>query len=98
MNLFVSWMRTIVPILVGAVVAGADLLSIDTDSSAVTAVVTTVAAAVYYSLFRVLEDWADRTDHKTVRLVLGVLIGWAKPPHYEEGSDTEDGEGRGAAL
>lgn len=101
MNLFVSWMRTAVPLLVGWVMTAVDVLRLDTDSTAVTSAVTAVTAAAYYTVLRVVEDWAERTDHSTLKMVLGVLLGWATPPHYEEEEKLtlpSDVEGTGTAV
>ncbi|MFF0727394.1 hypothetical protein [Streptomyces sp. NPDC004134] len=82
MNLYISVLRTLVPLLVGWVVTAAGAFGVDADSTTVTAGVTALVTAVYYAVFRALEEWAAKRDWKPLRLVAGVLLGWARPPEY----------------
>ena len=83
MNLFVSAMRTLVPLAVGLVLAVTGWLGLDVTGESATAAVTAVVAAVYYLVFRVLEAWAGRLGWEPLRMLAGVLLGWARPPEYD---------------
>jgi hypothetical protein len=82
MNLYISVLRTLVPLFVGWVVTAAGAFGVDADSTTVTAGVTALVTAVYYAVFRALEEWATKQEWKPLRLVAGVLLGWARPPEY----------------
>jgi len=77
MNLWTSIRRTVVPTVVGALMATAagPLLSEELLTEALVA----VFAAVYYTVVRVLEQagfsWAS------------LLLGGGTPPHYEQDTD-----------
>ncbi|MFW6690166.1 hypothetical protein [Streptomyces sp. MAR4 CNX-425] len=81
-NLYISVLRTVVPLLVGWVVTAVGAFGVDADSTAVTAGVGALVTAVYYAVFRALEEWAAKQEWKPLRLVAGVLLGWARPPEY----------------
>lgn len=83
MNLFVSTMRTVVPLAVGLVLAVTGWLGLDIDGESAAAAVTAVVAAVYYMVFRVLEAWAGRLGWEPLRMLAGALLGWARPPEYD---------------
>lgn len=87
-NLFVSVMRTVVPAVAGVVLGAAARVGLDLDEADVTAYVTAGATAVYYVVFRALEVWAERMEWEPLRSVAGVLLGWARPPHYEPGEES----------
>jgi hypothetical protein len=74
-NLYVSLLRTGVPSVVGWLVAVALRHGLDLDASAVTGVLTPVAAFAYYGVFRFAEE------HLSPRF--GWLLGYARPPKYE---------------
>ncbi|GAA2108650.1 hypothetical protein [Streptomyces synnematoformans] len=82
MNLYLSVLRTVVPLFVGWLLTVTGALGIDVDSEAAAGGVTVVVAAVYHALFRVLEDAAVRLKWEPLRLVAGALLGWARPPEY----------------
>jgi len=84
MNLFTSLMRTVVPIVAGLLLGLAARVGLDLDEGAVTAYVTAGLTAGYYALWRVLEDLADRLGWEPLRTLAGVLLGWARPPLYEQ--------------
>ncbi|WP_177204394.1 hypothetical protein [Streptomyces sp. CC53] len=84
MNLFASVLRTLVPLLVGWVLTVTGALGIEVDSVAVAGGVTAAVTAVYYLLLRLAEEAAERLEWEPLRLVAGVLLGWARPPSYEE--------------
>lgn len=84
MNLFASILRTVVPIVVGLVLGLAARVGLDLDDATVTAYVTAGLTAGYYALWRALEELAGRIGWEPLRLVAGVLLGWARPPEYEK--------------
>ena len=82
MNLFVSAMRTAVPIVAGALLSLAAWAGFDIDSQAVVIVVTGALALVYYVLFRLLEILGQRARGTFLQTVAGLFLGWARPPEY----------------
>lgn len=81
-NLFVSFVRTLVPVVAGLVLSWAARLGLDLDDAQVTTYVTAGLTAVYYVVFRGLEELAERMGWRPVQLLAGVLLGWARPPQY----------------
>lgn len=81
--IFVNWMRTVVPLLVGYLLTAADVIGIHPDTATTAALVTSLLTAGYYTAFRVIEEAADRIDLPAVRVVAGVLLGWARPPQAD---------------
>lgn len=81
-NLFVSFMRTLVPLVAGVVLGWAARLGLDLDDTQVTAYVTAALTAGYYAAFRLLEELAERMAWEPLRLLAGVALGWARPPQY----------------
>lgn len=81
-NLFVSFMRTAVPLAVGWVLAATDALGIPADDTAVRDGVAMLLAAAYYALFRLAEELAGRLDVPWLERLAGMLLGWARPPDY----------------
>lgn len=79
-SIFVNWMRTVVPLAVGWVVAGADVLGVGVDATATTALLMGVASAAYYTVFRVVEEYAEKVGNPMLKTLAGVLLGWARPP------------------
>lgn len=70
-----SLVRTVVPLLVGTVLAKVSIDKFGVDSDTLKTVVTTVAIGGYYAAARALEvKWPK----------LGVLLGWAVTPSYEK--------------
>lgn len=82
MNLFASLMRTVVPLVAGLLLSLAARAGLNLDGEVVTAGVTAALTAVYYAVFRGVEELARRLDWTPLRLVAGVLLGWARPPQY----------------
>jgi uncharacterized membrane protein (DUF441 family) len=69
----VSLIRTIVPIVVGSIVAELARRGVDIDGAAVGQAVTAICIAAYYAAARALERrWP----------AAGWLLGQAKPPTY----------------
>lgn len=81
-NLFTSLMRTVVPLVVGLVLGLAARVGLDLDDAEVAAAVTAGLTAVYYTVFRAVEEWAARLGVGWLRTAAGVLLGWARPPQY----------------
>ncbi|MEU3095497.1 hypothetical protein ABZ690_11930 [Streptomyces sp. NPDC006967] len=84
MNLFTSLMRTVVPIVVGLLLGLAARVGLELDDATVTAYVTAGLTAGYYALWRALEELADRLGWEPLRTLAGLLLGWARPPQYEQ--------------
>ncbi|MFC7870752.1 hypothetical protein ACFUS2_06255 [[Kitasatospora] papulosa] len=76
MNLYASLLRTGVPAAVGWLVAVALRHGLDLDATAVSGVLTPVVIFVYYGVFRFAEE------HVSPRF--GWLLGYARPPKYED--------------
>ncbi|MDX2552623.1 hypothetical protein ACKI1J_43185 [Streptomyces scabiei] len=81
-NVFVSFMRTLVPVVAGVVLGWAARLGLDLDEATVTPYVTAALTAGYYVLFRGLEEIAERMAWQPLQTLAGVLLGWARPPQY----------------
>jgi hypothetical protein len=84
MNLFTSLMRTLVPVVAGLVLGLAARVGLDLDDGMVTTYVTAALTAGYYTLWRALEELAGRLGWEPLRTLAGLLLGWAKPPQYEQ--------------
>lgn len=84
MNLFTSLMRTLVPIAAGLVLDLAARVGLDLDDGMVTTYVTAALTAGYYALWRAIEEHAERIGWEPLRTLAGLLLGWAKPPQYEQ--------------
>lgn len=69
----VSIIRTVVPAIVGTIVAQALKAGIDIDGTAVSSALTPVAIGGYYALVR----WAETRWPKA-----GMLLGVPRPPSY----------------
>lgn len=82
-NLFVSLMRTLVPILAGLALSWAARIGLHLDDVTVTTYVTAGLTAAYYAAFRGLEVLAERLAWRPLQLAAGILLGWARPPAYE---------------
>lgn len=81
-NLFVSTMRTLVPIGVGLLLSLAGRLGIPVDSESAALVVLAGLTAAYYLAFRGLEALAERMAWQPLQTIAGIFLGWAKPPQY----------------
>jgi hypothetical protein len=81
-NLFVSVMRTLVPLVAGLALTWAARLGLDLDEAAATPYVTAALTAAYYVLFRGLEELAERMSWQPLQTLAGILLGWARPPQY----------------
>ncbi|MEW2635272.1 hypothetical protein AB0903_27410 [Streptomyces sp. NPDC048389] len=83
-NLFVSYMRTLVPYGVALVLTATGWLGIPVDSTAAAGAVSLGLGALYYAVFRALEELAERMAWQPLQLAAGFLLGWARPPAYEK--------------
>ncbi|MFM9563238.1 MULTISPECIES: hypothetical protein [Streptomyces] len=81
-NLFVSTMRTLVPIVVGLFLSLTGSLGIPVDSESAALVVLAGLTAVYYLAFRALEALAERMAWQPLQTIAGIFLGWARPPQY----------------
>lgn len=81
-DVFASIVRTLVPMIAGCVISFGAWAGLGLDSEAVAIGVTTVVAAVYYTFFRLLEDWSDKIGNPHLRTFAGMLLGFARPPKY----------------
>nr|WSY50628.1 hypothetical protein OG999_11230 [Streptomyces sp. NBC_00886] len=88
MNLFVSFMRTVVPIVAGLVLTVLVRIGVTFDSAAVASVVTAVLTGAYYTVFRLLETFAVKIRNRPLAAVAGILLGWATPPDYPDTAAT----------
>jgi hypothetical protein len=82
MNLFVSSMRTVVPLVAGALLTLATSTGVSLDGTATNTAVTGVLTAAYYLAFRSVEELAGRLGAGWLRTAAGVVLGWARPPQY----------------
>ena len=82
MNLFASVLRTAVPLLAGWILTVTGALGIETDQAAIVGGVTAAVTLAYYVLLRLAELGAERIGWEPLRLVAGLLLGWARPPAY----------------
>lgn len=73
-SLGASLVRTVVPLVVGAVVAGLAKVKLNIDQAALEQLVGAAVAAVYYGVVRVAEE--------RVSPAIGWFLGWAKAPKY----------------
>jgi hypothetical protein len=74
-NLFVSFLRTGIPSLVGWLVSLAAAHGLDLDEGVLAGGVTPIATVTYYGMFRLAEQ------HLSPKF--GWLLGYARPPAYE---------------
>jgi hypothetical protein len=81
-GLFVSFMRTGVPLVAGWLLTLAVRAGVTIDSATVTGAVTVACALVYYLVFRLLEVLGERAPGTFLQNLAGVFLGWARPPAY----------------
>lgn len=81
-GLFISTMRTAVPLVAGYLLTLLARAGLDIDSTTITGAVTVALALVYYLAFRVLELLGERADGTALQNIAGALLGWARPPAY----------------
>ncbi|MFF7987549.1 hypothetical protein ACFZDK_52285 [Streptomyces sp. NPDC007901] len=83
-SLFISAMRTGVPLVAGWLLTLAVKAGVTIDSGNITAAVTVVLALAYYLAFRVLELVGTRLRGSFLQSVAGMALGWARPPSYPQ--------------
>ncbi|MFF2774868.1 hypothetical protein ACFVU3_08155 [Streptomyces sp. NPDC058052] len=84
MNVLASILRTVVPLLAGWILTVTGAVGVEVDSAAVAGGVTAALTLAYYIVFRVLEVLAGHIGWEPLRLVAGLVLGWARPPAYEK--------------
>ncbi len=80
--LFISTMRTVVPLVAGWLLSLAAWAGVSFDSEQAVGAVTAILALAYYALFRLLEVLGTRLRGNTLQRVAGFFLGWARPPAY----------------
>lgn len=85
--LFISFMRTVVPMIAGWLLTLLVKAGISIDSEKVTYVVTLALVIAYYLAFRLLEVLGARLRGNKLQMFAGVLLGWARPPSYPHVDD-----------
>lgn len=81
---YVSVIRTVVPIIAGAVISAAAFINLELSGELTAVFVTSVVSAVYYTVFRFLEDRAQRIGVPWLKDLAGKLLGMARPPEVEK--------------
>lgn len=90
-NVFTSVVRTLVPVIVGGVIAFGLWAGLDLDGESVAIAVTSTVTAVYYTVFRILEGWAEKIGNPRLRRIAGWLLGLARPPQYPKDKEVITG-------
>ncbi|MET9099932.1 hypothetical protein [Streptomyces antibioticus] len=83
-GLFISFMRTAVPLVAGWLLTLAVQTGVTIDSTTVTGAVTVALVLAYYGVFRLLEVLGTRLRGTALQTVAGLLLGWARPPQYPD--------------
>lgn len=81
-GLFISTMRTVVPLVAGWLLTLAARAGFDIESTIVTGAVTVALTLAYYLAFRLLELLGERLNGTILQTLAGVFLGWARPPAY----------------
>ncbi|WP_405991115.1 hypothetical protein [Streptomyces sp. NBC_00986] len=81
-GLFVSAMRTGVPLVAGWLLTLAVRAGVEIDSATVVGAVTVAIALGYYLVFRLLEVVGERLPGTFLQNLAGLFLGWARPPAY----------------
>ncbi|MFF9123148.1 hypothetical protein ACF09J_07600 [Streptomyces sp. NPDC014889] len=92
-GLFISAMRTGVPLVAGWLLTLAAGAGFDIDSTTVSTAVLVVLALAYYLLFRCLEWLGERARGTVLQNLAGVFLGWARPPAYPKFEQLEPVDG-----
>ncbi|WP_051852108.1 hypothetical protein [Streptomyces sp. NRRL F-5650] len=92
-GLFISAMRTGVPLVAGWLLTLAAHAGIDFDSTAATGAVTVILALAYYLVFRLLELLGERARGTVLQNLAGLFLGWARPPAYPKVEQLDPVEG-----
>ncbi|MYS48231.1 hypothetical protein GTY23_45085 [Streptomyces sp. SID5998] len=83
--LFVSVMRTAVPLVAGWLLTLAVRAGVTIDSATITGAVTVACTIAYYLVFRLLEVLGTRLRGTVLQKFAGLFLGWARPPQYDSG-------------
>jgi len=83
-GLFISAMRTGVPLVAGWLLTLAVRAGVTIDSQVVVSAVTVGLVIVYYLVFRVLEVLGTKLRGTALQTVAGLFLGWARPPQYPD--------------
>ncbi|MFF9088664.1 hypothetical protein ACF1BE_19970 [Streptomyces sp. NPDC014991] len=81
-GLFISLMRTGVPLVAGWLLTLAVRAGVGIDSATITSAVTVALTLAYYLVFRLLEWLGKRAPGTFLQNLAGVFLGWARPPAY----------------
>ncbi|WP_330349560.1 hypothetical protein [Streptomyces sp. NBC_00582] len=81
-GLFISFMRTAVPMVAGWLLTLTVKAGVTIDSAAVEYAVNVALVLVYYGVFRGLEVLGTRLRGTALQTFAGILLGWARPPQY----------------
>lgn len=81
-GLFISVMRTGVPLVAGWLLTLVVRAGIEIDSATLTGAVTVALGIVYYVVFRLVELLGERAQGTALQTLAGVFLGWARPPAY----------------
>ncbi|MFE9624306.1 hypothetical protein [Streptomyces sp. NPDC006527] len=92
-GLFISAMRTGVPLVAGWLLTLAARAGVEFDSAAVTGAVTVALAFAYYLVFRLVELLGERLRGSFLQNLAGVFLGYARPPAYPRGEALEPVDG-----
>ncbi|MFR0354181.1 hypothetical protein [Streptomyces sediminimaris] len=80
--LFISVIRTAVPLVAGWLLTLFVKAGITISSQTVTYAVTFALVIVYYALFRLLEILGTKLRGSKLQTLAGMFLGWARPPEY----------------
>lgn len=85
MNVFASYLRTLVPIVAGLVLGLAAKVGLDIDDATVTTIVTAGLTVAYYAVVRGVEALTERIGGPSwLQTIAGALLGYVRPPQYEK--------------
>ncbi|GAB3117800.1 hypothetical protein GCM10027160_28870 [Streptomyces calidiresistens] len=82
MDLYLSYLRTAVPVLVGMASGFLTWLRLDIDSEQLLVLVTGIAGLAWYTIWRGLEWVGQRQGWSSVRRLAGWLLGMPAAPSY----------------
>ncbi|MBM9621040.1 hypothetical protein ACFQ60_22305 [Streptomyces zhihengii] len=81
-SLYVSVMRTVVPLVAGWLITTGARAGLELDGERTVTLVLAGCTAVYYVVFRCLEIAGQRARGTALQTVAGLFLGWARPPEY----------------
>ncbi|MGW4300441.1 hypothetical protein ACWEHT_11750 [Streptomyces sp. NPDC004646] len=92
-GLFISAMRTGVPLVAGWLLTLAVRSGVTIGSATLTGAVTVGLALAYYVAFRLLELLGERARGTALQNLAGLFLGWARPPAYPKFQTLEPVDG-----